>query len=115
MRTLEAALDPANPGAWVLVEETPSFRRYELDMGDGRVILRTEHLQTDALLAGNAMDRSANAGKRWGEGQVIGRLPLNLYYASGLAEAMRQGDMAWVRRFWNDGDNARFRTFEGQV
>ncbi|MFN3169291.1 MAG: hypothetical protein ACE37E_01205 [Hyphomicrobiales bacterium] len=112
---LEPALDPLNSGAWVLVEDTPDFTRYELDLGDGKIIRRTEHKRTDALLAANSMDLSANQGKRWGDGQVFGRVPLNIYYSSGLAEANKQGDSKFVSRWWNDSDNAKFRTFEGKV
>ena len=62
-----------------------------------------------------AAERAANAGKKWGDGRVIGRLPLPLYFSSGMAEARRQNDHKWIRSFWNDPDVKRLRTFEGKV
>lgn len=114
-QVLEPALDPRAPGAWVLVEDNDTFTRYELEIGDGTVVQRTEHKHTAALLDANARARSSNAGRRWGDGQVVGSIPLNLYYSSGMAEANKQADKAWIKRFWNDPDNRNLRTFEGRV
>ena len=112
---LEQALDPRNSGEWVLVDDTPDFRRYELELDDGTVIRRTEHKNTDEMLRLNAHQLAESNGQRFGDGKIIGRVPLNVYYGSGLAEAHRQGDKAWVARFWNDIDNGKFRTFRGRV
>lgn len=60
-------------------------------------------------------ERAANAGKRWGGGQVIGRLPLPLWFDSGMAAARQQNDLRWIKRFWNDPDHKRLRTFEGKL
>ena len=68
-----------------------------------------------ALLDRAAAERAANAGKRWGDGQVIGRLPLTLYFNSGMAKARVQGDTTWIKRFWNDSEHSKLRTFEGKV
>lgn len=112
---LEPELDPRNSGGWVLVDDTPDFRRYELELEDGTVIRRTEHKKTEAMLALNQRQHNDSLGQRFGDGKVVGRVPLNLFYASGLAEASRQGDTTWIKRFWNDPDNAKFRTFRGKV
>lgn len=111
---LEQALDPTNPGEWVLVEDTPDFRRYELDMGD-HVIRRTEHKHTEQLLDANSRMLNDSINQRWGDGKVVGSIPLNLFYSSGLQEALRQRDKKFVARFLNDSDNSRFRTFGGTV
>lgn len=110
----EPELDPANSGKWVLVEDTELFRTYECEE-DGQTIVRREWKGTDKLLDQAAQERSDNAGKNWGEGRIIGRVPMNLYYASGLAEAARQRDDKFIKRFWNDIDNRHLRTFEGKV
>lgn len=68
-----------------------------------------------AMLDRAHAERSANAGKRWGGGQVIGRLPLPLYFSSGMAQARMQGDETWIKRFWNSSDHSKLRTFEGNV
>lgn len=87
---------------------------YELDMGD-HVIVRTDHLHVEQTMEEAAMERLANQGKAWGSGQVIGRMPLGLYFASGLAEARKQGDAGFIKRVWNDPDYKKLRTFEGKV
>jgi len=102
-------------GKWVLVESTPARRVYELDMGDGQVVVKTEYLADQELFDLNAARRAENAGRKWGDGAVAGSVPMNLYFASGLAEANRQGDKAFIKRWWNDADHARFRTKEGKV
>lgn len=114
--TAEAAFDPARPpSGWVLVEDNPYFRRYEADLGDGRLIQRTEQKNTDAMLDEIAEARANWAGQRWGDGAVIGRVPLNLYYSSGMAEASRQRDKKFQAKFWNDLDHRRLRIKEGRV
>jgi hypothetical protein len=112
---LEPALDPRNSGEWVLVDDTPDFRRYELELDDGNVIRRTEHKHTAQMLDENQRQANDSLGQRFGDGKIVGRVPLNVYYASGLAEATREKDTKWIKRFWNDGDNRRFRTFRGNV
>ena len=101
-------------GKWVLVGTTPWTNTYEVDLGD-RIVRKTEYLGTQELLDEAQKDRSANLNKRWGDGQVIGRVPLPLYFASGLAQAQKEGDRRFVRRFWNDPDNRHLRTFEGNI
>ena len=110
----EPELDPANSGKWVLTEDTPLFRTYECTE-DGVTTIRREWKDTDKLLDLAAQERSDNAGKNWGEGRIIGRTPMNLYYASGLAEAARQRDDKFIKRFWNSSDHKHLRTFEGEI
>lgn len=82
---------------------------------DGSVTVRQELYATDALLKQIAQDRAAVAGKPWGTGQVIGRVPLPLYHSSGLAEANMQRDTAFVKRFWADPDHKALRIKEGRL
>lgn len=85
---------------------------YFLDNGDSW-ILRTE-TPVDDLIADNAMEFNASAEKRWGDGKVVARIPLNLFFDK-LAEPMKQRDKKYISRFLNDGDNRVFRTFKGTV
>lgn len=109
---LEEAIDPHNPGDWVLIEDNESFRRYELDLGD-RVLIKTEHKGTPQHLDANARLRADNAGTRWGDGQMAASIPMNVYYASGYAEASRHRDIKWIRRFLRD--NPRLKTRDGDL
>jgi hypothetical protein len=109
------------PQEWTLMSSecgVETWHRYEVT-SDGRTLLHVKQewnpAWQEAMLERAAAERSANAGKRWGDGQVVGRVPLPLYFSSGLAEAARQQDEAWRKRFWNDPDNSRLRTFEGKL
>ena len=112
----ETAFDPSNPPAgWRLVEDNEFFTRYEADLGDGKTIRRTEQKHTDVMLD-QIHEAAMNwQNRRWGDGAVVGRVPLNLYYSSGLAEASRQRDKKFVAKFWNDLDHRKLRIKGGTV
>lgn len=112
--TCEEQIDPANPGDWVLVEDNESYRRWEADLGD-KIVQRTEHKNTAQLLKDNHEALAESAYDRWGDGKSIGSVPLNIYFQSGLAEANRQRDLGFIKRWWNNADNARFRKFKGRI
>jgi hypothetical protein len=112
--TYEEQIDPANPGAWVMVEDNESYRRWELDLGD-RIIAKTEHKGTERLLEDNQRIYNENEGRRWGDGQVVGSVPMNLYFHSGLAEANKQRDTKFIRKWWDDPDHRKFRKFKGTI
>jgi hypothetical protein len=112
--THEEGIDPANPGPWKLVEANESYRRWEADLGD-RIVVRTEHLTSEALLADNQRGFNESAGQRWGDGKVVGSVPMNLYFQSGLAEASKQQDIKFIRRWWDDPDHRKFRKFKGTI
>lgn len=88
--------------------------RWWLDLGDGRAAVCTQ-TPVDELFDLNQSQAADSLSKSWGDGQVAARIPLDVYYASGYAEAKRQGDKKWVSRFLNDPDYRKFRTFKGKV
>jgi hypothetical protein len=112
--TYEEAIDPANPGPWKLVEDNESYRRWEADLGD-RIVLKTEHKGSEQLLEDNQRALNESAGQRWGDGKVFGSVPMNMYFQSGLAEAHKQQDIKFIRRWWDDPDHRKFRKFKGTV
>jgi hypothetical protein len=115
MAGAEEAFDPRNPpSGWRMVEDNEFFTRYEADLGD-RVIVRTEQKHTQAMLDDIHAAHMNWQNKRWGDGAVVGRVPLNLYYSSGLAEASRQRDKKFIARFWNDISHSRLRIKGGRV
>lgn len=101
-------------GAWRLFSHDPvtGKTRWFLDLGD-RIVMRTD-TPLDALFAQNAEDRAEAAGKRWGDGRRVASIPLDVYYKH-LAKASRDGDQPYIRKFLNDSDNAKFRTFSGRL
>jgi len=102
-------------GAWIVLDETDTSRTLMLDNGDGTTTLKVQHFGMQEVLDHNAEFRAAQAGQSWGDGKIIGRVPLSYYYASGLARAAKEGDAAFQKRFWNDRDNYRLRTKEGAI
>jgi hypothetical protein len=100
------------PGEWKLVTDNGWSRVYELDMGS-HVVQKTEFENADGMLAEAERVRSIKAGQRWGDGQVVGSIPMNLYYASGMAEASRQRDVAFQRKFYRE--HPKLKKFDGDL
>ena len=86
--TYEEQIDPRNPGPWKMVEDNEYYRRWELDLGD-RIVVKTEHKGTEQLLEDNQRCFNENAGQRWGDGQVVGSVPMNIYFQSGLGRGQQ--------------------------
>lgn len=76
---------------------------------------RTDY-PADRLVDENKAIGAERAGKRQmeGVGELVARVPLNLYFNK-LAEAERQRDDGFISRWLNDGDNAGFRVREGRT
>ena len=105
-------LDPNNPGDWKLVYETPQLRYWECDIGEA-VVGRTEWLNTEQILADNAERLKVSEGARWGDGQIAASIPLNEYYKGGFAEATKDRDMKWKRKYLNE--HPEYKTFKGDI
>jgi len=113
--TYELAWDPVDPPAgWRLVAANEAYFRYEYDAGEF-VMQKTEYREATRLLARNRRWLNDSAGRRWGDGDVIGSVPLPEYFRSGLAEANRQGDREFQKKFWNNPDNRKWRIREGDL
>lgn len=111
--------EPLNFGTgsdWLLVRSDPitGMQVYIQDLGDGRTAIK-KVMPMEQILESAAADRSMNVGRKWGDGQVIGTVPLELYFSTGYADAKKNHDTAWLKRFWNDSDHQKLRTFEGKV
>jgi len=101
-------------GDWTLVDHDPATGRTVWRYFDGAAT----HFRTDypvqSLVDENAALFNESGGKRFGEGQRVASIPLNVFYDQ-LHEAQVQGDENHISRWLNDGDNRAFRTFEGNV
>ncbi len=69
---------------------------------------------SEDIVDSNRVAFNDSIGKKWGAGQIVASIPLNLYYEQ-LAEAQDQGDDKFVSAWLNDSDNQAFRTFRGRV
>ncbi len=98
-----------------MFEVTPFYRRSRLWLDDTRHIVRTEYLADEELLEANKEAFNASAGKRWGDGQVAARIPLNVFFQSDIARKIREGDRDHLK-WWLDRDEAKpYRTFKGRI
>jgi hypothetical protein len=114
--TWEEEWDPRNPPAgWVCVDQNESWRRWECDLGDGRIICKTEDLRSEQLLEQNKSRLNDSEGQRWETGREFFNCPMPMYYKLGLHEANKQRDVKYMRKIWNDPDYRAFRTFKGTV
>lgn len=102
-------------GDWTLYDYDMRTGRsvWKFTHDDGRVTFRTDY-PVDHIVKGNQNEMAANSGKRWGDGKIAARIPLNLLYDE-LMPAILQDDDKYVSKWLNDGDNAAFRTFGGRV
>lgn len=108
------AIDPHNPGDWVMVGDNESYRTWELDLGD-RILRKTECKHTAKMFEDNQREYNDSDGQKWGDGKSVARIPMNVLFQSGWAEATKQGDVTWKKRFLNDPDNRKFRIWKGRV
>lgn len=106
-------------GDWKFFDRNPvtGIVRYVLDLGDGTSVMRTEYPYTEELMDMNAQKQVDSLNTRWGDGQVVASIPMNVLYNPdmGLAEAVSEGDDAFVNRWLNDADHSRFRTRGGKL
>jgi len=111
--------DRFDGGDWVLFSDDPvtGIRRYRLDLGNGTAVMRTEYHRTEELLAANHEQAMNSLNTRWGDGQVVARIPMNVLFNPelGLSEAVGAGDDRFLNRWLNDPDHARFRTRGGKL
>lgn len=103
-------------GDWLLVHTDPhsGTQTYIQDLQDGHTAIK-KVTPINNLLDSAADSRAASAGRKWGDGQVIGTLPLSVYFGTGYAEAKANHDHAWIKRFWSDPDHKHLRTKEGKL
>lgn len=83
--------------------------KYRID--DKTFALKTEYLYGKQILDVNAEDRANAAGTGWGDGRVIGRIPLNILNDEniGLMDSIRNYDQAYLTKFLNDNPKLKTR------
>lgn len=102
---------------WTLFKETPTNRYWLAFLPDGRQVMKTEYLADNELVEQNKALFNESEGKRWGDGQVVGRIPLNVLYSSQhqIAEKLREGDRDHIRWWLNSEHALPYRTFKGRI
>lgn len=102
-------------GPWKLFDYDYATGRSTWLMHEGDKMTFRVDQPADAIIEANAEAEKETMGKRFGEWNRAASIPLELYHSSGLQEAWRQNDHAWIARFLNDSDNRKLRTSRGNV
>ena len=102
--------------SWQFLYDDPVLkqRKYKLKLDGNRSVIRTEHYGTPELLDANAAQRALTAGEKFGDMRKVASIPMNVW-AEEIAPRMRDGNAASIRKWLNDPDRAKLRTFEGQI
>ena len=108
--------------AWEFVEITDDFIRHRavyerLPNGDVAYVYRTTPRAIAGLLEDNKQALNDSYGKRFGDGQIVGRIPLNVLFDPKLqiAEKLREGDRDHMKWFLNSEAALPYRRFRGKV
>ena len=103
-------------GSGVLILDTPTRRGWARKIADDKWETVVVHPDDKApTMALNAQLRAINAGKKWKDGRVVASIPESMFYRGGFKEAFDANDQTWLKKYLNDPDNAKLRTFEGNV
>jgi hypothetical protein len=119
-------IDPARlnirDDAWEFVEITEDFIRHRAVVerhanGDVSYVYRTTPRAIASLLEDNKRSFEDSQTKRFGDGQIVGRIPLNVLFdpKNQLAQKIREGDRDHMKWWLNSEDARPFRTFRGRV
>lgn len=100
-------------GVGQLIVDRPHHRCWVAEV-DGK-IQQCVVERVDPLLDINAERRAVNAGKKWGDGDLVAAIPASLFWHGDFAKAHADDDQEWMKRFLNDSDNAKLRTREGKL
>ncbi len=99
---------------WVIVSAT-NDRVVSTKMIDGQRVYRTQYVLEDELIRMNQQQYNESDGQRWGDGQVVARIPMNKLYQSEMIRHVKQGDREYMKWWLNHPDNIGFRTFKGTI
>ena len=100
-------------GDWTLAEWDAATGRTVWSMFDGaRTVLRIDY-PVDQVVRANTAER--NGERQRGDWRKLASVPHNIMQASGLDEAIGQGDRRFVARWLNDGDNRAWRTSDARA
>jgi hypothetical protein len=108
------AIDPndIHSDDWEVYEITPEFRRSRLWLDDTQYIVRTEYFHDKQLFESNKQSLDESQTQRFGEGKVVGRIPMHVFSRE---LAPRLADEDHFKWWLNNEKNRQYRTFRGKV
>lgn len=87
---------------------------YWMDREKGLGFRKTENIVEEKLIARNQESFNESQSKRFGDGKVIGRIPMNVFYRD-FAARLKEGDQDFTKWWLNHENNRPYRTFRGRV
>lgn len=84
-----------------------------LDKETGAHIKRKVNLVEEDLIKLNQDEYNESHSKRFGDGRVVARIPMNVFYRD-FAERLKTGDKDYTKWWLNKNDNAPYRNFRGK-
>jgi hypothetical protein len=102
---------------WVLLEEDHEIKRKTYVGYDDQGHPRGAHVEqeVDPILEQNAITRSFNDGRKWGDYKPAASIPLTLFEKLGMQDAISSRDRRYISKVLNDGDYSKLRTSDGKV
>lgn len=105
--------DPFGSGGFLYSDEP--LKRVWLKWDESQKKFQTCTItRVDPLLDENKRKLNESQGKRYGDGKVVGSIPMEIWTRQ-LMPAVRDGDIAYQKKWLNDSDNRAFRTFGGRL
>jgi hypothetical protein len=111
--TAKGFFDPFG-GKGKLVHQGPDFVIWEGEVAPGQFAQCTQRMQAASIFEANQKALNESEGQRFGDGKVIGSVPLDMFYST-LLEPTKNRDEKWLKKFYNDIDNRKFRKFKGNI
>jgi hypothetical protein len=101
-------------GEWQLLSQTPYERKWIMAVDENNFVVKKETLAHSLTAEANAEDLKASEGRKWGDGQVAARIPLDIWFRD-ILPAKQAHDDAYVKAYLNRPENAWMRTFKGTL
>lgn len=111
MPDADFSADDLPDGAVLKWDPVTGIRVRKVNIDATSYALVTEQLLTQAFKDAAHDDRMDSAGTSWGDGRIIGRLPLNILHDEniGLMDAIRNYDDDYLTKFLNDNPALKTR------
>ncbi len=106
-------LAPPDGDDWELLSDDVYARVWLRTLPDGRIQTCTVE-RVDPLIEANERLRNESNGQRFGDGKVVASIPLDKYFRD-IVPARKAGDEKWIKKYLNDHDNQKLRTFRGNI
>lgn len=87
---------------------------YWVDRENGVGFRKTENLVEADLLESNRESFNESQTQRFGDGKVVARIPLNVFYRD-FAKRLKDGDDDFVKWWLDSDENRPYRTFRGRL